>query len=214
MRFSGRFIDLTNRVFSRLTVICRSDESPWGRPYWDCECLCGSKVSVNGRSLRDGKTRSCGCLHRETAAALCSSRKRHGEGAHGKETPEYRAWSSMKARCYSSYKAPYWPNYGGRGIQVCNSWLGPEGYNTFLTDMGRRPSAKHSLDRIDVDSNYSPENCRWATRAEQAVNKRPRTTHAELEELKTRLARYESLYGSLSIEGAEIAYKAKESRRK
>ena len=84
------------------------------------------------------------------------------------KTPEYKAWYSMKQRCFNLNDKKY-PDYGGRGITVCDRWLN---LDNFLADMGSRPTAKHSLDRIDNDSDYSPKNCRWATKTEQENNKR------------------------------------------
>lgn len=94
---------------------------------------------------------------------------RHGESSRKTITPEYQAWNEAKRRCLNKTTAAY-PEYGGRGITICDAWR--DSYETFLADMGRRPTADHSLDRIDVNGNYEPSNCRWASRAEQQRNKR------------------------------------------
>ena len=84
------------------------------------------------------------------------------------KTPEYRAWIHMKDRCFNPNSKDY-PNWGGRGITVCDRWLN---FENFLADMGSRPTTKHSLDRIDNDGDYSPKNCKWSTKAEQQNNRR------------------------------------------
>lgn len=94
----------------------------------------------------------------------------NGDAARGRVAPEYHAWKGMIKRC-TNKKNRGWPNYGGRGITVCERWR--ESYLTFLADVGRRPSSKHSLDRIANDGNYEPGNVRWATRKQQINNRRP-----------------------------------------
>lgn len=92
---------------------------------------------------------------------------RHGHKSGGKASPEYQAWAAMRCRCSNS-RDPHWPRYGGRGIRVCERW---DSFESFLADLGPRPSPSHSLDRIDSDGNYEPTNCRWATKAEQSRNR-------------------------------------------
>ena len=133
---------------------------------WECLCDCGRMCTRTGSALTGGKVRSCGCLRAEiNALSLAKSNTKHGRT----RTAEYRAWTSMKKRCTDS-RSPSWPDYGGRGITVCERWA--HSFVAFLVDVGERPSPLHSIDRIDNDGNYEPGNVRWATREQQARNKR------------------------------------------
>ena len=132
------------------------------------KCDCGKIVNVIIQSVKRGNTKSCGCydlkLKYERGKII---NKKHNESSKNK-TVEYITWQSMKTRCYNPNN-PRWNRYGGRGIIVCNRWL--NSYENFLEDMGRRPTDKTSIDRINVNGNYEPSNCRWSDDLEQANNK-------------------------------------------
>lgn len=163
--------DLTGKKIGRWLVLKR-DYSRLPRTYWLCLCSCGTKKSVCGYTLTAALSKSCGCyaieLSKIRGPMLYTT---HGEAANKTTTPEYLAWQAMKTRCYNK-ATHYYHLYGGRGITVCKEWL--ESYTNFLRDVGRRPSSAYSLDRINNNGSYCPENVRWATKSQQRKNQRTR----------------------------------------
>lgn len=142
---------------------------------YPCLCDCGKRVQVRGSALRGGNTKSCGCLRVATAKAIgATGRMRHGHASGGSFTPEYKAWTHLKERCLNP-SHPSWLRYGGRGITVCDRWR--NSFEAFLEDMGGRPSDKHTIERVDNSKGYSPDNCVWATRKAQALNRDTTALH-------------------------------------
>jgi hypothetical protein len=154
--------NLVGKRFGRLLVKARAGSTSAGAALWHCLCDCGHRHIARGGDLRAGKIKSCGCL---------MGNVRHG--GHG--TPEYRAWMAMKTRC-SNPRTIGWKNYGGRGIKVHDRWL--TSFEMFLEDMGRKPTSRHTLERVNNALGYSPNNCAWATYQQQAQNKRPHQRRA------------------------------------
>lgn len=147
-----RFINLTGRKFGRLTALGFA-----GNRKWVCQCECGTQKAINSQALKSGETRSCGCLQKELAAKRLT---KHGYTSRKGCTPTYQSWACMIQRCTNPNLRCY-HRYGGRGIKVCERWR--DSFKAFLSDMGKRPSKAHEIDRKDNDGNYEPGNCQWTT---------------------------------------------------
>lgn len=153
----------TGDVYGMFTVIKEVDNINKKRCFI-VKCKCGTEKILPLIKFRSGKTKSCGCLRRQTGNK--ASGFRHGNTAGGKVTPSYSSWRNMKHRCNSN-KHINSNRYKQRGINYCKEW---ESFENFLADMGEPPTEFHSLDRIDNDGNYEPSNCRWANQKEQVRN--------------------------------------------
>lgn len=155
-----RFKDISGQQFGRLSVKGFAGFGKRRLAWWECVCSCGAVVTVCGNNLRTGNSHSCGCARTEAARSIFT---KHGDT----NSAEYIAWGSMKARCTNpNLKNQH--RYIGRGITMCERW---RDFSNFLSDMGRKPSPELSLDRIDNDGNYEPDNCRWGTGEQQANNR-------------------------------------------
>lgn len=168
-----KLIDIQGQRFGRLLVL-RKHAAP---KLWECQCDCGALHLITGASLRKG-AKSCGCMKRELMSSIGSNPdyvaqrtrpRTHGEaGRTLGRSPEYRTWRSMRERCNRPTHKDY-PRWGGRGIRVCERW---DSFENFLADMGRKPGPEYSIDRLDPDKNYGPDNCRWATPQQQGAEHR------------------------------------------
>lgn len=156
--------EMVGKIFHRLTVIKELKERKGGSVCYECMCICGNTVEVKGKYLRNGDTKSCGCLNIEKATQQGYKNKKHGLS----NLPEYNVYTTMISRC-TNKKHDRYHRYGGRGIKVCDRWL--ESFENFYKDMGHRPSSKHQIDRIDNNGNYEPNNCHWVLPYENAINK-------------------------------------------
>lgn len=156
------FKDISGKTFGRLTVVSYVGVRD-RKAQWACICTCGGSIVAYGSYLITGRRTSCGCLQRE---ATSKANKTHGM----RNSSEYSTWAAMRGRCLNP-NDPAWHNYGGRGITICDEWAAS--FDAFFRDMGRRPHGL-TIDRIDNDSGYRKDNCRWADASTQARNRRPR----------------------------------------
>lgn len=166
-----RGVDLTGQIFSRLKVISYQGKDKHSHNLWLCVCECGNQGTYTTSVLTTENTMSCGCFRKETCAAIGKTNQTHGLT----NAPGYKSWSHIVDRC-TDPKHEHYHNYGGRGIKLHDEWL--ESPEKFLTHIGPRPSAEHTVDRIENEGHYEPGNVRWATPAEQSRNTR-RNIHVE-----------------------------------
>lgn len=152
-------IDCANKRFGQWTVLDCLGPDKHRQIKWRCKCDCGTVSEVTGKSLKDGRSKSCRrCMN-----------VRHGHAANSAHSLEYRVWHNMKKRCYTPSSTGY-AYYGGRGIGVCTEWR--NSFEAFLSFVGKRPSADHEIDRIDSNGDYEPGNVRWTTRLGNMRNRR------------------------------------------
>lgn len=185
----GKLIDLTGQRFGRLLVIERTDnqvsQSGNVRTMWNCQCDCGKTTVVDAYNLRKGYTNSCGCLHNEIASACF---KTHGLSS----TKLYNVWRGILTRCFNENNAAY-KHYGGRGISVCDEWRDSfVAFYHWAISTGWKDGL--SIDRVNNDAGYYPENCRWVAQKKQCNNRRT-TRYVQIDNITKPLAEWCEMYG-------------------
>ena len=180
----NKLVNRKGRRYGKLKVLKRASNSSTGNTRWLCKCDCGNERVIESCNLKNG-TKSCGCLSIE-------KRTIHGGCKRGQVTAEYTAWAHIKDRCSTNPKHQDYKNYGSRGIIVCERWL--NSYENFLEDMGRKPTPEHTIERINNDKGYNPDNCKWATRIEQLNNRRNTTAITYEGQTKT-ITQWEKHFG-------------------
>lgn len=177
-----KYVDLTGQKFGRLTVIERAERRTGHgeHAHWVCMCDCGKVTVVKSSDLTCGKTKSCGCFREEMKLLAHTT---HGDGKHGDNRNRlYHIWADMKNRCNSPSNHAY-QHYGARGISVCEEWNAYENFKVWALSNGYEEDL--TIDRIDVNGNYEPRNCRWITKQEQCYNKTNSRTITYQGETKT-----------------------------
>lgn len=191
-------LNLVGQVFTRLTVIEKLAGVPGRGTQYRCICECGEETLAFTGALQRGNKKSCGCLNREL---LIARNTKHGYRYH----PLFETYRKMVSRCYNENHHSY-PYYGGKGIIVCDEWLNNSGFLAFVADMGERPEGM-TLDRIDGDLGYSPENCRWATKELQNFNRKPfKEKRTGIYEVKNRLGVKTGRWGALIRNNGKVVY--------
>lgn len=179
-------IDLTGMIYGRWTVLERNDTKKYGGSTWVCKCTCGTIKIVPSKILRNGHSKSCGCLNDEC------KRNRKPTLTHGMtNTRLHRIWSNMKGRC-NNLNSDKYEDYGGRGISVCEEWGDFQTFYDWAMSHGYDDDL--SLDRIDNDGNYCPENCRWVTPTIQQNNTR-KTIHVTIKNETHTLSEWSEITG-------------------